>query len=47
MIVLLVLLVGSGRHSERRDLLRAAPHEVDGRIAEAVTEDRQAANALK
>ena len=47
LIVLLVMLVRSGRQSERRDLLRAIPHQVDGRIAEAAAEYRQAADALK
>ncbi len=47
LIVLMVLLVRSGRQSERRDLLRAIPHQVDGRIAEAAAEYHQAADALK
>ncbi len=47
LIVLMVLLVRSGRQSERRDLLRAIPGRVDGRIAEAAAEYHQAADALK
>ena len=45
LILLLAVLVRSGKRSERRDLLRVAPHQVDGRIAAAGAEYRRAAEA--
>ena len=33
LILLLIVMVRSGKRSERRDLLRAIPHQIDGRIA--------------
>ena len=47
LILLLVMLVRLGRQSERRDLLRAIPHQIDGRIAEAAAEYRQDADPRK
>lgn len=47
LILLLIVLVRSGKRSEQRDLLRAIPHQVDSRIAAAAAEYHQAAEALK
>ena len=46
LILLLIVMVRSGKRSERRDLLRAVPHQVDSRIAAAAAEYRRAAEAL-
>lgn len=46
LILLLIVLVRSGKRSERRDFLRAVPHQIDGRIAAAGAEYRRAADAL-
>lgn len=47
LILLLVVMVRSGKRSERRDFLRAVPHQIDGRIAEAGAEYRRAADAME
>ena len=46
LILLFVVLVRSGKRSERRDLLRAIPHQIDSRIAQAAAKYRRAAEAL-
>ena len=47
LILLLIVMVRSGKRSERRDFLRAVPHQIDGRIAAAGAEYRRAAEALE